>query len=100
MSAAPAGATYESHGAGIEELIEDMKEKAESKLADARKEEAEAKHNFAALKLSLEDQIDADNHEMAASKETKAEAEGEKGSAEGALSRATESLATANKNFA
>merc|ERR1719191_1297962 len=83
---APEGATYTDHSGGIADFLEDMKEKAENKLADARKDEATAKHNFAMLKQSLKDQMAADSHDMDHAKADKSEAEQTKGSAEGDLS--------------
>merc|ERR1719326_1594982 len=60
---APASAGYADHSGGIVDMLEDMKDKAETQLQDARKAESNAKHNFAMLKQSLEDQIDADTSE-------------------------------------
>merc|ERR1719311_519378 len=90
---APAAATYSDHTDGITDLLEDMKDKTETELEDARKEEASAKHNFDMLKQSLKDQIMADNHEKDEAAETKAESEQTKGSAEGDLAGATKDLA-------
>merc|ERR1719487_3017644 len=90
---APAAATYSDHTGGITELLEDMKDKTETELADARKEEASAKHNFDMLKQSLKDQIMADNHEKDEATETKAESEQTKASAESDLAGATKDLA-------
>merc|ERR1719482_481240 len=94
---APAAATYSEHTGGISELLEDMKDKTETELADARKEESAAKHNFDMLKQSLKDQIMADNHEKDEATETKAESEQTKGSAEGDLAGATKDLAHLNE---
>merc|ERR1719329_2135130 len=58
---APAAAGYKSHGGGIMDVLEDLKEKAENELADLRKAESNAKHNYDMLKQSLTDQIGADN---------------------------------------
>merc|ERR1719463_13843 len=90
---APAAATYSDHTGGITDLLEDMKDKTETELADARKEEAAAKHNFDMLKQSLKDQIMADNHEKDEATETKAESEQTKASAESDLAGATKDLA-------
>merc|ERR1719261_1557301 len=94
---APAAATYSDHTDGFMELLEDMKDKTETELEDARKEEASAKHNFDMLKQSLKDQIMADNHEKDEATETKAESEQTKGSAEGDLAAATKDLAHLNE---
>ena len=39
------------------DVLEDMKEKVEEQLASLRKTEMNARHNFAILKQSLEDQL-------------------------------------------
>ena len=62
---APAAAGYKSHGSGIMDVLEDLKEKAESELADLRKAENNAAHNYDMLKQSLTDQIGADNKDKA-----------------------------------
>jgi len=59
---APAAAAYKSHGGGIMDVLEDLKEKAESELADLRMAESNAAHNYDMLKQSLTDQIGADNN--------------------------------------
>merc|ERR1719440_1020050 len=61
---APDAEAYKSHSGSIIDVLEDMREKAQGQLAEARHEETTAKHNFAMLKQSLEDQIDADTKEM------------------------------------
>merc|ERR1719478_744371 len=61
---APAAAVYKSHSGGIIDVLEDLKEKAESELADARKAESSAKHNYNMMKQSLEDQMAADNKDL------------------------------------
>merc|ERR1712129_455665 len=61
---APAAAAYKSQSGGIIDVLEDMKEKAESQLAELRKAEEAAKHNYEMLKSSLEAQIAADGKDM------------------------------------
>merc|ERR1719487_188380 len=61
---APAAATYKSQSGNIVDLLDDLKEKAEEELADVRKAESGAKHNYQMLKQSLEDQIAADTKDM------------------------------------
>merc|ERR1712129_461791 len=73
---APAAAAYKSQSGGIIDVLEDMKEKAESQLAELRKAEEAAKHNYEMLKSSLEAQIAADGKDMKEVKTSKAEAEG------------------------
>merc|ERR1719379_287681 len=69
----------------ILDVMEDMKEKAETQLNELRKAEMTAKHNYEMLKQSLTDQMAADNKEMADSKATKAAAQETKAVAEGDL---------------
>jgi hypothetical protein len=101
----PAAAVYKTHSGGILDVLEDLKEKAEAELADARKAETTAKHNFAMMKSSLEDQMAFDtktmNEEKAAKEaaaESKATAEGDLASTVKALKESEEALATANSD--
>jgi len=97
---APAAAVYKSKSGGIVDALEDMKEKAEGELADLRKSENEAQHNFNKLKQSLEDQLDQENKELAAQKKSKAEGEEAKATAEGDLDITTKGLNESQKNLA
>merc|ERR1719273_1573164 len=54
---APAGAVYESQSGGIVDTLQDLRDKAESQLADARKKEVEARHSFEMVKQALVDEI-------------------------------------------
>jgi len=99
----PAAAVYKTHSGGILDVLEDLKDKAEAELADARKAESTAKHNFAMMKSSLEDQMAFDtknmNEEKAAKEaaaESKATAEGDLASTVKALKESEEALETAN----
>jgi len=81
---APAAAVYGSHSGGIVETLEDLLEKAQDQLSDAKKKEQTSTHNFELLKQSLEDQVKFETKEKAASKlslsgssEKKAVAEGD-----------------------
>merc|ERR1719182_382704 len=101
--AAPAAATYKSQSSGIVDVLEDLKEKAEGELSEARKAESTAKHNYGMMKQSLEDQMAADNKDLADEKAAKASSEEGKASAEGDLSvtvkdlqNSESSLSTAN----
>jgi len=96
---APAADSYKSHSGGIIDLLEDMKDKAESELSDLRKDETNAKHNFEMMKQSLEDQAYADKKEMDDEKTGKAEAEENKATAEGDLETTTKELANSNKQL-
>jgi len=98
--AAPAAAAYKSQSGGIIEVLEDMKEKAESQLAELRKAEETAKHNYDMLKQSLEAQIAADTKDMKEEKNGKAEAEEAKAEAEGDLEVTTKELNNAKESLA
>jgi hypothetical protein len=95
LSGAPAAAVYESKAGGIVDVLADMKDKAESELADLRKAESNTAHNFNMLKQSLEDQIAADTKTMEDEKAKKAAAEEEKATAEGDLAITNKDLAAA-----
>merc|ERR1719150_2124587 len=92
---APAAAVYKSQSGGIIDVLEDMKEKAESQLAELRKAEGAAQHNYDMLKQSLEAQIAADNKDMKAEKASKAESLQTQAEAAGDLEMATKELANA-----
>jgi chromosome segregation ATPase len=102
---APAAAAYKSKSGGIMDVLDDLKDKAEAELASARKAESETKHNYAMMKQSLEDQMAADNANLAEEKSNKEQAAEEKATAEGDLSVTVadlkeneEALATANSD--
>mmetsp|Transcript_34336 Transcript_34336/g.53650 ORF Transcript_34336/g.53650 Transcript_34336/m.53650 type:complete len:643 (+) Transcript_34336:258-2186(+) len=94
---APAAAAYKGHGGGILDVLEDMKEKAETELSDLRKAETNAKRNFEVLKQSLEDQLEADTKDMEDEKKSKASAEEGKATAEGELEKTTKELAASEQ---
>merc|ERR1719215_444477 len=96
LTGAPAAAGYKSHSGGIMDVLEDLKEKAESELADLRKAETSAKHNFEMTKQSLVDQNAADNKDLSDEKNSKAANEELKATAEGDLSNTVKDLADAN----
>merc|ERR1719409_155835 len=102
---APAAATYKSQSGGIVDMLSDLKEKAEGELAEARKAESTAKHNYEMMRQSLEDQMAADTKDLNEEKSAKEAAEEGKATAEGDLSttvkelkQSEEDLATANTN--
>merc|ERR1719416_340806 len=97
---APAGDVYKTHSSGILDVLEDLKEKAETQLSDLRKAETNTRHNFEMLKQSLEDQITADNKDMADEKAAKASAGEEKATAEGDLQVTTKELASSKEQLA
>jgi len=100
MMGAPAAAVYKSQSGGIIEVLEDMKEKAESQLAELRKAEEASQHNFAMLKQSLEAQIAADEKDMKEEKASLAESEEGKAEATGDLEVATKELANGQETLA
>jgi hypothetical protein len=82
---APAAATYKSHSSGIIDVLEDLKEKAEGELSEARKAETNAKHSYQMMKQSLDDQVAADTKDLNGEKASKAASEEGKAAAEGEL---------------
>jgi len=97
---APAAANYKSQSGGIVDLLEDLKEKAEGELAEARKAESSAKHNFDLMRQSLEDQMAADTKDMNEEKSAKAAADEGKATAEGDLATTVAELKEAQQNLA
>merc|ERR1719356_1725850 len=97
---APAGAIYESHSGGIIETLEDLLEKAQSQLADARKKETEALHSFEMLKQSLEDQIKFTTKDMGAAKKSMAESANSKATAEADLAMTSKGVDEDTKSAA
>jgi len=97
---APAAETYKSHSSGIIDVLEDMKEKAESELKDLRNEETSSKHNYDMLKQSLDDQMAADTKDMEDEKAAKAEAEEGKATAEGDLEETVKLLKNTQDDLA
>jgi len=85
LTGAPAAAVYESKAGGIVDVLVDLKEKAESELADLRKAEGSAKHNFDMLAQSLNDSIKADTTDLTQEKNSLSVAEEGKAVAEGDL---------------
>jgi len=89
---APAAAVYTSHSGSIIDTLEDLSEKAEAELSDARKQETTALHNFEMLKQSLSDQIKFDTKDMSEAKKGLEEATGKKASAEGELAETSKAV--------
>merc|ERR1719272_2288949 len=96
---APAAAYYKSQSGSIVDLLEDLKEKAEQELADVRKAESGAKHNYQMLRQSLEDQVSADTKDMNEQKSLGAAADETKATAVGDLAQTTKALANAEDNL-
>merc|ERR1712066_807025 len=89
---APAGAVYQSQSGSIVDTLQDLAEKAEAQLADLRKKEVDASHNYQMLKQSLEDEIKFGNEDMDAAKKGTSEASEYKATAEGDLGVTTKEL--------
>jgi len=97
---APAPAVYESKAGAIVDVLADMKEKAESELAELRKAESNAKHNYDMLKQSLTDSISADNTDMDQEKKSMGANSEEKATAEGDLSVTSKDLKASEDELA
>lgn len=97
---APAAKVYESKAGSIVDVLADMKDKADGELAELRKAEGNAKHNFNMLKQSLEDQISADTTDLKQEKSALAAAEEDKATAEGDLGVTKKELKAAQDELA
>merc|ERR1719298_269225 len=80
---APEPAAYKSKNGGIVDVLTDMKEKADTELADLRKAEQTNQHNFDLLKLAITDAVNANQKELDENKASKAEGEETLAAAEG-----------------
>merc|ERR1712156_558079 len=100
MMGAPAATVYKSQSGGIIDVLEDMKDKAESQLAELRKAEESLQHNYAMLKQSLEAQIAYDEKDMKETKASKAESLEAKAEATWDLEVTTKELANAEETLA
>jgi len=96
---APAAAVYKTHSSSIFDVLEDMKEKAETQLDELRKAESTTKHNFSMLKQSLEDEMNADNKDMDEEKSLKAAAEETEATSTGDLAETVKELAKDNESL-
>merc|ERR1719379_3216260 len=85
FGSAPDPAAYENKSGGIVDVLNDLLDKAEASLAEARKKEAVSKNNYELLKQSLEDAMRLAKSEMDKSKKRKAEAQETQATAEGDL---------------
>jgi len=94
---APDPDAYKSHSTSIIDILEDMREKAEAELNEARKAEMNSKHNYDMLKQSLVDEISVDNKDLSESKTGLAGANEAKATAEGDLAVTQKDLADAQK---
>jgi len=94
---APAPDVYKSKSGGIVDTLTDMKDKAEGELSEARKAEANSKHNYDMLKQGLTDEIAAAEHEKKEAAENKAEAAETQAVSEGDLVVTEKDLADAQE---
>jgi len=90
---APAAATYEGHSDGIIGTLQDLFEKAEAQLEEARKTETKSLQAYQMLASSLKDEIKFQNADMAKAKKDLASSGEKKATAEGDLSVTSKDLA-------
>merc|ERR1719316_524449 len=90
---APDPATYKHKAGGIVDVLNDLLEKAQAQLAEARKTESDSQHNFDVLKLELDDAIAFANKCLDKAKKAKAAAAETKAAAEGDLAVTSKALA-------
>jgi len=89
---APAAAVYTSHSGGIVDTLSDLLEKAQTQLADARKQEMNSLHNFEMLRQSLVDEIKFANSDLASANKGLSENGEKKATAEGDLAATTKGV--------
>merc|ERR1719183_296054 len=99
LMGAPAPDAYKGHSGGIVDVLQDMLDKAEDQLAEARKEEMTSKHEYDMLKQSITDALKFANEDKAEAEKRKSASEEEKAVAEGDLDVTTKDLADAEKTL-
>jgi len=90
---APAGAVYTSQSGNIIDTLQDLSDKAESQLAEIRKNEVANRHNYEMLKQSLTDEIAYADKELAEAKSGVSGGTEKKATGEGDLSVTSKELA-------
>jgi len=90
---APAGAVYTSQSGDILNTLQDLKEKAESQLDEARNKENQDTNSFQMLRQSLQDQVSYGNKELAEAKTGIDESTEKKATAESDLAVTSKELA-------
>jgi len=90
---APAVAAYKGQSSGIVDTINDLLEKAEGQLEEARKKETTALNKFQMVEQALNDEIKVANKDTAAAKTSLAQASEKKAVAEGDLDVTAKDLA-------
>lgn len=107
--AAPQASTsnYDNHSGGIVATLEDMKDKAESQLANLRREETQQRHAYELIKQSLNDsiaqlqkEIEGMNAQKAAATEKLAQCTADKASTEAAKAADVQFKATLDQSCA
>merc|ERR1719336_155631 len=90
---APAADVYRSHSGNIVETLQDLTEKAEAQLADARSKETANLNHYQMLKQSLEDSIRVETGELNDARKAIGASQGRKAVATGDLRATTSDLA-------
>jgi len=92
-SGAPDPAAFENQSGGVLDVLNDLLEKAQAELDDARKAETASIQNFEMLKQSLTDEIKFADKEKEEAKKSKSESAEGKATAEGDLDVTSKALA-------
>merc|ERR1719261_573685 len=93
----PKVSAYESHSGGIVGQIEEMKEKAEDTLSNARSSEMKQQHNFDMMAQSLTDAIAISKEKISEAKHLMATTKEETGKAKAELTETTATKAADTK---
>eukprot|EP00397_Hematodinium_sp_SG-2012_P013167 GEMP01013361.1.p1 GENE.GEMP01013361.1~~GEMP01013361.1.p1 ORF type:complete len:684 (+),score=217.54 GEMP01013361.1:36-2054(+) len=93
----PTAKAYEGHSGSLLDTLSNMQEKAEGMLAEARRTEMNAKHNFELLAQSLDQEIKVDAKTLSTDKKIMAEAQQIKANAEGDIAVTDKGLAEDRK---
>eukprot|EP00928_Gymnodinium_smaydae_P006444 TRINITY_DN12284_c0_g3_i1.p1 TRINITY_DN12284_c0_g3~~TRINITY_DN12284_c0_g3_i1.p1 ORF type:complete len:705 (-),score=276.61 TRINITY_DN12284_c0_g3_i1:143-2206(-) len=97
---APAAAVYEGHSGNIVETLENLLDKAQGQLSDARQKETNALHNFQLLEQGLKDQIKFNSKDTTEAKKSLGASSEKKATAEGDLAVTTKDVRTNAKALA
>jgi len=97
---APAAAVYKSASGGIVDTIQDLHDKGEAQLEEARKTETQSVQAYGMLKQSLEDEIKYANKDLAKAKKNLAASAEAKATAEGDLAVTSKDLAADTQTLA
>merc|ERR1719172_523077 len=97
---APAGAVFKSSSGGIVETMQDLFEKAEAQLAEARKTETKSVQAYQMLAQSLKDEIKYANQDLDKAKKNLATSEKGEAAAQGDRDVTSKDLAEDTKDLA